>query len=173
MKIPEDIRKCVAFLEYQDDAGFHLAGTVFFVTMPSRKWPDLFFRYAVTARHVIMKIEERTIDGNVYFRLNQRDSDVLRVPIELDNWHVHPDDAIIDATVLPISFHASVDSLFWPVECFATETTIKETEISEGNDIFLTGLFHRHSGTKRNVPIVRAGIIAAMLEERLRNKMVR
>jgi hypothetical protein len=165
MKIPEDIRKCVAFLEYDDNDGTHLAGTVFFVTMSSLSQPNHYFRYAVTAKHVIKKIEEKTLDGRVHFRLNSRDAGIHRIISNVSDWYMDPNDDHADVAVMPISFDPRIDWLFWPVTALATDGVVKEVEINIGDDVFLTGLFHRHTGTRRNIPIVRAGIIAAMLEE--------
>jgi hypothetical protein len=165
MRIPEDVRKCVAFLEYNDNSGFHLAGTVFFVTMPSVNQPNHYFRYAVTARHIINMIEGKTIDGGVYLRLNSRDTGTDRVMSNIEDWYMHPSDDLVDVAVMPISSEKRIDWLFWPVVGFATNVAVKENEINVGDDVFLTGLFYRHTGTMRNVPIVRAGIIAAMPEE--------
>lgn len=165
MKIPDDIRKCVAFLQYQDDGGYHLVGTVFFVTMSSPHRPGHFFHYAVTARHVITKVDEMTLGGDVYLRLNGLDSGILQIPSCVDDWHFHPTNNNVDVAIMPVNLHEAADWLFWPLDCFALEATIKKTEISVGDDVFLTGLFHRHAGAKRNIPIVRAGIISAMPEE--------
>jgi len=84
---------------------------------------------------------------------------------------MHPNDDLADVAVMPISLHPDIDWLFWPVTAFATDAVVKEVEISIGDDVFLTGLFYRHTGTRRNIPIVRAGIIAAMLEEPVRTSL--
>lgn len=138
MRIPDEIRKCVAFLEYQDPEGYQPVGTVFFVTMSNPDRPDYSFRYAVTAGHVIKKIEERPTGNSIYLRLNHRVSGVLRISTWSDNWYFHPTDDV-DVAVMPISFDDSVDWLFLSVEAFALDKTIKETEITVGDDVFLTG----------------------------------
>jgi hypothetical protein len=86
MKIPENIRECAAFLEYRDDTGFHLAGTVFFVTTPNVNEPKHYCRYAVTAKHIIKMIDDRTLDGNFYFRLNSREGGSCRIESNTDTW---------------------------------------------------------------------------------------
>ncbi len=40
-------------------------------------------------------------------------------------------------------------------------------DLGLGDEVFLTGLFHSHHGRQRNIPIVRAGNIAAMPEEKI------
>jgi hypothetical protein len=165
MKIPEEIRKCVAFLEYRNCSGFHFAGTVFFVTFQSVNQPNYFFRYAVTARHVINEIKERTNDCHVYFRLNNRDNGTCQVRSSISEWLIHPCDDFVDVAVMPISFQECIEWMFWDVQGFATDENIRKNEINVGDDVFLTGLYHRHTGKERNVPIIRAGIISAMPEE--------
>jgi hypothetical protein len=167
MKIPEDIRKCVGFLEYEDAEGHHASGTVFFVTMSTPDWPHYCFRYAVTAGHVIKEIEERLVGNCIFLRLNDRGSGIHRIPSWSDQWHLHPR---ADIAVMPIDSGESIDWMFWPVGAFALEKTIKEIEVSVGDDVFLAGLFHYHAGSKRNIPIIRAGIIAAMAEEPVKTK---
>jgi hypothetical protein len=165
VKIPGDVCKCVAFLEYHGLDGCHLAGTGFFVIMPSVSQPNHYFRYAVTAKHIIEIIEQKTIDGNVFLRLNSRQAGIERVVSHLDEWYLHPRDELVDVAVMPISFLEHIDCCFWPVQGFATQRALKEYEISVGDDVFLTGLFHKHTGTKRNTPIIRAGIFSSMPEE--------
>lgn len=171
MKIPEEVRKCVAFLEYNNCSGFHLAGTTFFVTVQSICQPNHFFRYAVTAKHVIDGIKEGTKDGHVYFRLNNRDAGTCRVESNINEWFIHPYDDFVDVAVMPIFSQERIEWMFWDVRGFATDETIKEINIDVGDDVFLTGLYHRHTGAKRNVPIIRAGIIAAMPEEPVKTKL--
>jgi len=163
MKIPEHIRKCVGFLGYEDaEENYHAGGTAFFVTMSTPDWPDRCFRYAVTAAHVIKKIEKRPAGNCIFLRVNDRGSGTLKISSWSDEWYFHPKD---DVAIMPISSNEPLDWLFWPMEGFATNKTIKEIEVDVGDDVFLTGLFYYHTGTMRNVPIIRAGLIAAMPEE--------
>lgn len=174
MKIPENIRECAAFLEYRDDTGFHLAGTVFFVSTPNVNEPKHYCRYAVTAKHIIKMIDDRTLDGNFYFRLNSLEGGSCRIESNTDTWCFHPSDDVVDVAIMPISLQEPPNPLdwrFWDVEGFATHKTIEEIEINVGDDVFLTGLFYGHTGQKRNVPIVRAGIIAAMPDEPVKTKL--
>jgi hypothetical protein len=63
MHIPDEIRKCVAFLYGKSARHMNARGTVFFVyyLLPNRKgW----LSYAITAGHVLDGIQERGIDGN-------------------------------------------------------------------------------------------------------------
>ena len=55
--------------------------------------------------------------------------------------------------------------MFYPKDDFATEETLLENAIGIGEDLFVVGLFKMHAGDSKNIPIVRAGNIAAMPEE--------
>src|SRR5437667_2159683 len=67
--IPDEIRKCVAFLMYRDATKFRFGGSCFFVATPlstDKDKPN--FMYIVTAAHVIRAMRERSVDGNAYVR---------------------------------------------------------------------------------------------------------
>jgi len=57
------------------------------------------------------------------------------------------------------------DLLAFPMTGAATSEVRAKEEIGLGDEVFLTGLFERHYGTTRNIPILRTGAIAAMPEE--------
>ena len=46
-----------------------------------------------------------------------------------------------------------------------TDAVLEEEAINAGDDVFITGVFTSHCGETKNIPIVRAGVIAAMPEE--------
>ena len=52
---------------------------------------------------------------------------------------------------------------------FATEDVMKKHGIGIGDDLAMVGLFVRHVGVQRNMPIVRTGILAAIPTEPLRD----
>ncbi len=164
VKVPDEVRKCVAFLAYRGAQEMRLAGTVFFVGKPIPN-TTYSFLYAVTAKHVIEAIKTHTKDQRVYLRLNFQDSDAQLVYTNIDEWHFHPTDASVDVAVIPITFSANVDHLIYPIESLATDALIERERIGIGEEVFLTGLFVPHRGIKRNIPIIRVGNIAAMPEE--------
>lgn len=49
----------------------------------------------------------------------------------------------------------------------ATQELIKKENIGVGDEVFLTGLFANHYGSQRNIPVIRAGNIATMPEEKV------
>lgn len=50
-------------------------------------------------------------------------------------------------------------------QMFLTEEIINEKKIGTGDEIYITGLFHKVTGKKRNLPIVRMGSVAMMENE--------
>ena len=57
------------------------------------------------------------------------------------------------------------DALFYPLDMAMTPRQIRDWSVGVGDDVLITGLFRSHVNTSRNIPIVRAGTIAAMPEE--------
>lgn len=166
MRIYDEVRKCVAFLQYKgSDQELRFAGTAFFVGVSVLvNGAKRVFTYAVTARHVIEGIGAKTLDQRVYFRLNQTDGQVGVFHADIDGWQYHPSDERVDLAVIPVGLDA-LDHLGYPVEMCATDEIIEKERIGIGDEIFLVGLFSGHTGAKRNIPIVRVGNIAAMPEE--------
>jgi hypothetical protein len=165
VKVPNEIRKCVAFLAYKDNGGIKLAGTVFFVGI---SLPDttISATYAITAKHVIEGIKKKTVDNRVYFRLNYKDIGAELAYMDLKDWYYHPTDASnVDVAVVPMPLADNMDHLLLPYKDFATEEIILKEKIGIGEEVFLTGLFIHHMGAKRNIPIIRVGNISAMPEE--------
>jgi hypothetical protein len=168
MQIPEEIRKCVAFLGYpMADGSERLRGTAFFV---SRDIGGRTFTYAVTAKHVIDKIKNLGIN-EVILKLNRTGGAALANRVPLANWHFHPSDKSVDVAVLRVVLPDALDYRTFPIIGAATSDVIKAHNIGIGEEVFLTGLFSPHVETERNVPIVRAGVIAAMPEERISTKI--
>jgi hypothetical protein len=59
------------------------------------------------------------------------------------------------------------DFQFIPDEMLTTKDTFKELNISEGSDVFFTGLFAQFIGQARNYPIARFGKVAMMPAEKI------
>ena len=75
----------------------------------------------------------------------------------------------------------AIAALKWPIgkydhvalrrQDFAYAQQFDGLDIGVGRDLFLTGLFVNHQGTKRNIPIIRTGSIAAMPEEHVKTSV--
>lgn len=165
MQVPDEVRKCVVFLAYRKDSGdIRPGGTAFFVQVPTVVSQGLACDYLVTARHVIEEIRKRSIDGNLLIRANGRDGKATLWTSSLADWEFHEDERV-DVAVSWVGGLEKVHLRYLTLDSFATATVITEEEIGIGDDVFVTGLFTRHMGKAKNIPILRSGIISAMPDE--------
>lgn len=168
MPIPDEIRKCVGFLAYKDaDGKIRLAGTVFFIAIGYPGETQGGFGYAVTAKHVIDAIKERSADGKIYFRLNLKGEGAKLAVSKTDDWLYHPTDDSVDVAAMNFGYSGAFDHLVVPASGIATTDVVRTQEIGIGDEVFIVGLFIHHYGQQRNTPIVRMGNIAAMPEEKI------
>lgn len=58
-------------------------------------------------------------------------------------------------------------NLPWPVIVPALQNNQDPREFNVGEEVFITGLFYQHSGTDRNLPIIRMATIAGLPQERV------
>lgn len=168
MLVPDEMRKCVVFIQYRSTEEFRLAGTGFFVSVPS-SIPERWYVYLITAKHVIKKIKEKSIDNKVYIRINQRDNKSSKlIHSDLTGWKYHPSEPNVDVAVLPWAPDSSIyDFRSLPSEMAVTQEVITKEGIGCGDEVFITGLFGSHYGKQKNLPIIRIGNIASMPEEKV------
>jgi hypothetical protein len=163
MNVPDEIRKCVAFVQYQSGSGIRTVGTAFFVGIEEG---DLSRTYVITAKHVVEAIRAKAVDRETRFRMNTRDGQIAEVYVDVSKWVPHPTDPTTDLMVMEFPQGPEFDMKYIPIQRMAaTAEIVKHLGIGIGDEIFMVGLFYRHFGTKKNIPIVRFGTIAAMPEE--------
>jgi hypothetical protein len=170
MPVPDDIRKCVAFIGFQvADGTFRLAGSAWLVgdEVPTS---GVCWSYLVTAAHVVRSVRDLGCD-KIYIRFNLTTGTTGWLASALAEWYFHPTDAAVDVAVLRVGLPDTADHLLYPLASFATEESIARDGISVGDEVFLAGLFANHFGQQRNIPIVRVGNIAAMPEEHVITRM--
>lgn len=175
MQIPPDIQRCVAFIGYKKKLAKGSetvpAGTVFFVSHPIDRGEAgrRVAAYAVTAQHVIERIQERGLDAQPYIRVDSGEGPRW-VEAGKAEW-LCSDDSTIDIAIASIStdvlsrVHSTV-----PSSMIATSEILRREMIGPGHELFFPGLFVHHFGEKANLPIVRFGSIAAMPSERIKTK---
>jgi len=167
MVVPDDVRKCVAFVGLQlHDGSFRLAGSLFFLGKDKEGERLVTRMWAVTAKHVIDDIRKKGVT-ETYLRLNTSSGEAKWFRAPLDRWFSHPSDASIDVAIVEMGIPDGTDHLVLPYSLCATDAKIKENEVGLGDEVFITGLFKHHHGTKRNIPIVRVGNLACMTEEKI------
>jgi hypothetical protein len=169
MQVPDELKKCVVFLKFRDKrtSEERFAGTGFFVGL---KQEELYFNYLVTAKHVIVGIENQSIDGKVLIRINDNQGGVKTVESDVKDWIDNPEDTSVDIKILIWLPQPDHDWRTLATSLIATDEIIKKRSIGVGDDLFITGLFVHRSGKARNIPILRVGNIAAMPEEKIDTK---
>lgn len=127
--------------------------------------------YVVTAKHNIRKIKDRaTFDGKVVIRCNRKNDGATEIDTNVSDWREHPS-STADVAAMPLTMpgHDWDHKYLWSSNN-VTADVIQKEGITLGDEVFLVGLFVRHSGTQRNIPIVRVGNIASMPEEPVQTK---
>jgi hypothetical protein len=166
MRIPDGLLKCVVFIGGRDTHGqTHYGATAFVVGLTTSLsgtagWPVL-----VTARHNVLRALDEY--GNVTIRVNLENGAARDIEIA-GSWEF-PDDDASDVAAIPFPdlFVGTEEALPLPVDWFLTPEMVAGHNIGPGDEIVIIGLFSRHVGTERNLPVVRGGSIAAMPEEPL------
>lgn len=167
MIVPDNIRKCVAFLGFKmADGSFKFAGSVLWIGQDNPETGKAEPVYAVTARHVIDGIRRTGVEA-VWFRINQNDGNAVWKDSKLNDWFVHPSDPSIDIAILKTGLRSEWDHLVLPYSLCMTDDRMAENEVGLGDEVFITGLFRHHHGTRKNIPIVRVGNLACLTEEKV------
>jgi len=168
MMVPDETRKCVAFVGCKNnDEKIRFGGTCFFASIPLGI-DNFNFNYCITAKHVIEMIKKNSIDQKVYLRFNTKDGGIQIIPTPIENWLSHPNDLAVDVAALfsPMPY-PEMDYKRIPYSMMASEKIIKSEGIGIGDEVFIAGLFANHFGEKKNLPILRIGNIAMMPEEKI------
>jgi hypothetical protein len=164
VQTPEDMRRIVGLVYYRTADGLEIAGTAFFVGMP---WlgldPLLGHIYIVTASHILTGISMRSVDGQIYVRVQMNDGRPAMIVSTLEEWTPHPDTSHIDAAV----FHWVADKSPFeyrslPAGLLATSEALVRNDVQPGDDLFIVGLFYRDNGQDRIRPIVSTGKISLL-----------
>jgi hypothetical protein len=169
MQIPSDLLRCVGFVAMElADGSKRLVGTAFFVGTLAPEGTGA-FHYVVTARHVIDGIRNMGLD-KVFLRVNLQNAEARWLEYSVRDWMYHPTDPSVDVAVARGAPDHSHDHVSYPVTDIKPLDAFSDGEVSLGDEVFILGLFVRHFGTFRNVPIVRIGTIAATPDERIETR---
>jgi hypothetical protein len=170
MRIPDNLKKCVTFVGIKDPKEnieqIRYIGTAFIVSLPSSKVPNSSFIYIVTAKHVARKIENK----ECYLRANMKFGDSAIFALENVSWFFHPsENSPTDVAVYPFALEKDelkkIDFEAIPTVSFLSDETRINQGIGEGDEVFMVGLFSRHTGNQKNLPIIRMGTIAMISDE--------
>lgn len=165
MRVPDQVLKTVLFVGLPEIPDPEYRGTGFIVTVPGTQ--DNHFAFMVTASHVAEKLE----GNDFYIRANKKRGGKVELRGFADNpWWYHPTEReFIDCAVTlfaPAQLR-ELDVEHIPIELFADEEKIAVNNVGIGDEVFIAGLFTKVTETAQNVPIVRIGNVAMMLQERI------
>jgi hypothetical protein len=172
MELTNDILNCVCFLCLKQKVpkeGLHFVGTAFFASSGSNS-------FLITARHniqeakVLLKEKPKAYHSGLFARINTSEGSKV-IPLKDADWR-YPANQATDVAIMadPAVTEEDFEYKYLPLSCSATEEKIRHHGIGIGSEIFVSGLFSLHQGARRNLPIVRRGIIAAMPSEPLRDE---
>jgi len=161
MKVPDNVSECVCFLCVRTRDKYLFKGTAFFMSVGMEGNPGVEFVYLVTAKHCVEAAEREGHDLHVRVNLAVDKSEYFSIH---DEWAYHEQS---DVAVIPFDIPDGCQVRSIPLEMALTDDKIREKKIGVGDDVLVTGLFTRHHGKQRNLPILRAGIISAMPNEPL------
>jgi hypothetical protein len=176
MRFPDEVRKCVAFIgrEIVDENGIirqKFSATDFFVAVESESNASITHVYLVTGTHVVSALR----DTEYFIRLNTQSGKSIRINgPPYNTWLFHPTDPDhVDVSVCELTPPAGTDTKWLPISMLHpgrpihANPQIDSEDVGVGDETAITGLFTGHHGTERNIPIVRMGNIAMMLEEKV------
>lgn len=113
------------------------------------------FGYIVTARHVA-----KQLDHEFFIRVNLVGGGSFPIPVIKMDWSFHPDPSVdIAAAYFPFD-PKKFDISYMPSSIVLVRD--QPARVRPGDLVNLVGLFHLHTGAKKNIPIVHTGHIAAL-----------
>src|SRR5262245_40729620 len=173
------LRKAITFLVVDINGRRTEVGTTFFIAKSldvedetgifNTSTPALFTMYAVTTRHTVVDY----VNEVIFIRVNTSDGGFVDLPTLSSEWIVHPetDVAVYDILSQISALNRSpikgaqtsvADIRVLNFSMLATSEYLNETQVSEGHEVFILGLFREHAGKRQALPIVRFGHIALM-----------
>jgi len=138
-------------------AGIQTGGTGFLVSVPSSKFPNEMYVYAVTNKHIVEDARSRTI------RLNDNSGGIDILDTKIEDWKVAQSD---DLAVIPVEISmANHKFRTVPERMFVTPEIVERIKLGPGDEVYLPGRFINHEGKQCNTPAVRFGNLSMMPTE--------
>lgn len=163
-----EIKKCITFIFIKNKKGEWIPnGTGFFVGVKNEKKLDAYNIYLVTAKHVLL--DKKEFLPTIAIRLNSKigDSKLIEVSLKDIEIFMHEDKDVDIAVFNCLPDENKYDFKFIQNDLIASQEIINKHEISEGDEVFFSGLFTSHVGQKRNQPVIRFGKVALMSDEKI------
>ena len=162
MRLTDDASRSVVFLGHvqdpADESTFVASATGFFLSFKG-------ICYLITAAHVASALGDLPFQA----RLNRVAGGAGMAHVDCfadpnDKWFLHPDPSVdVAAMAFPVGFaeggwdHKSIRSAI-----AVSDEDIENLDIGPGDEAYAVGLFRLMQGSKRSVPVVHRGSIAAM-----------
>jgi hypothetical protein len=134
-------------------------GTGFLVSVELEHHPGHFCLYAITNAHVIKEAQSPVI------RLNTTDGRIEIIPLDVNQWKLHPEGDDLAAVQLAGINTKSHKFVCIPSSLFITPEVLVALKIGLGDEIYMVGRFVRREGRVQNKPAIRSGIIAMMADK--------
>lgn len=175
MRIPDNVKRCVCFIGVKTSGegseGIKYIGTAFIVSVPGTRVTNRSFVFLVTAKHVAVKIKER----ECFIRANLKAGGSAIFGMKNISWYYHPHEVRpTDVAVYPFALDIEeirkIDYEAIPVASFVSDEIRIQQGIGEGDEVFIVGLFSKHTGNQKNLPIIRTGTIAMISDELVRTQ---
>lgn len=172
--IPSEVKKSVAFIyTFEEKNNLTKGGTGFFIGEQNKQNAEQYSISLVTAKHVIQTDDAKSFLPEISVRLNTIDgnSNMFKVPLILSgadkNVFLHEDPTVDLAVITILPDKNKYDFTFLESELLTKKEDVEKLNISEGSDIFFTGLFIPFMGENRIYPLVRFGKVALIPDERV------
>jgi Trypsin-like peptidase domain len=167
MRVPENLLEIVVFLGIKDDEkGFQPRGTGFVAGVETHGDRTC----VVTAQHLVSGIQNKNKD--IWLRTNLKRGGVKERRTDPDKWIFahNPGSPPTDVALYPLAFSQEEEDvaairLDGARSVVATPDVFSQQDLGIGDEVIIVGLFGKHYGHNRNIPIVRVGNISMLRGE--------
>lgn len=161
MRINNEFRKCVAFVGILAQGRFTPLGTGFLCGLERDGYR---FVWVATAAHVV----DQTWGNDVAIRLNTVGGGTTVYSVAKAVMFRHPA-AENDVILIPILIRPEIEYAMLALDrAQLIEARRDFWDIDLGDEVCAIGLYTSHHGAERNIPIIRIGNVASLLEEKVR-----
>lgn len=179
MRVHDGVVDCVVFIAIKLASGeYQVSGTGFWVSRPvdgaamrlnsDGTGQQQGFTYLITAKHNVDIAKTKGVEC-LYLRVNTLFGEVDYFPVSFDLFR-YLDDLCVDLAIARVG-PLPVKRVVWSTADLIDDARFNEADWGIGTPVNIIGLFSRHSGRSRNVPILRSGHIAAVRTERVNTRL--
>ena len=154
-RISDSVLHCTFFVYdslHAAESGEPSGASGFVAGVPSDEFPEKYFHYAITNKHVIR-------EGETVLRFNTRER-ATPVKTYKDDWLLHPDGDDVAATAVELPPEIYFNRV--PTTLFLSEEDAEKYKVGPGDETVLIGRFASHEGRQFNLPSARFGNISML-----------